>query len=113
MIHVNLTGVGCFIGALNERAGLYYNRASARLAIWERGVLTTPLFAASIPHPDRAELLTSPETLRYKSYLRRGDTTAAIATLARDGLSIKQIVRAVSFFRQTLRGARTDLFHTR
>lgn len=102
--------MGCFIGALNERAGLYYNRASARLAIWERGVLTTPLFAASIPH---AELLTSPETLRYKSYLRRGDTTAAIATLARDGLSIKQIVRAVGFFRQTLRGARTDLFHTR
>ncbi|SDH88999.1 Transposase [Bradyrhizobium sp. Rc2d] len=63
------------------------------------------------------ELLTSVEKLRYESYLRREDTNAAIAKLARDGLSIKQIVRRLghsrNLVRQTLRGGRTDVFHTR
>ena len=63
------------------------------------------------------ELLTSAEKLRYESYLRREDTNAAIAKLARDGLSIKQIVGRLghsrNLVRQTLRGGRTDVFHTR
>jgi transposase len=63
------------------------------------------------------ELLTSAEKLRYESYLRREDTNTAIAKLARDGLSIKQIVRRLghsrNLVRQTLRGGRADVFRSR
>jgi transposase len=63
------------------------------------------------------ELLTSAERLRYKSYMRREDTNTVIVTLARDGMSIKQIVRRLghsrNLVRQILRGGRTDMFQTR
>jgi transposase len=63
------------------------------------------------------ELLTSAERLRYKSYMRREDTNTVIVTLARDGMSIKQIVRRLGhsrdLVRQISRGGRTDVFQTR
>lgn len=49
--------------------------------------------------------------------MRREDTNTVIVTLARDGMSIKQIVRRLghsrNFVRQILRGGRTDMFQTR
>jgi transposase len=63
------------------------------------------------------QLLTSAEKLRYESYLRREDTNTAIVALAKNGISIKQIVRRLghsrNLVRQTLRGGRTDVFQTR
>jgi transposase len=62
-------------------------------------------------------LLTSAEKLQYESYLRREETNAAIIALARDGASIKQIVRRLghsrNLVRQVLRGQRTDVFQRR
>ena len=62
-------------------------------------------------------LLTSAEKLQYEGYLRRKDTNAAITALARDGLSIKEIVRRTGHsrkqVRQVTRGERTDVFRIR
>jgi len=62
-------------------------------------------------------LLTSAEKLQYESYLRREETNAAIGALAREGLSIRQIVRRVghsrNLVRQVLRGERTEVFPSR
>lgn len=62
-------------------------------------------------------LLTAAEKLQYEGYLRREDTSAAILTLAKDGIAIKEIVRRTGhsrkLVRQTVRGERTDIFRTR
>ena len=62
-------------------------------------------------------LLTSAERLQYEGFLRREDTTRQIMALKEAGHSIKQIVRRTrhsrKLVRQTVRGARGDVFRVR
>jgi hypothetical protein len=59
-------------------------------------------------------LLTAAERLQYEGYLRREQTNAAITALAKDGVTIKEIVRRTGhsrgLVRQVLRGQRNDVF---
>lgn len=63
------------------------------------------------------DLLTAAERIQYEGYLRREDANAAILGLARDGLSIKEIVRRTGhsrgLVRRILRGQRSDVFRVR
>jgi hypothetical protein len=62
-------------------------------------------------------LLTAAERLQYEGYLRREQTNAAIMALAKDGVTIKEIVRRTGHSRglvhQVLRGHRHDVFRSR
>ena len=62
-------------------------------------------------------LLTAAERVQYEGYLHREDTNTAILALAKDGLSIKEIVRRTGhsrgLVRRVLRGERSDVFRTR
>jgi transposase len=64
-----------------------------------------------------ADLLTAAERLQYEGYLRREEANAAINGLAKDGLSIKEIVRRTGhsrgLVRAILRGRRSDVFRAR
>jgi Transposase len=63
------------------------------------------------------ELLTSADRLQHDGYLRREEANAAIMAMAKDGVSIKQIVRQTGHSRKTvrqvIRGARADVFRSR
>jgi transposase len=63
------------------------------------------------------DLLTAAERLQYEGYLRREDTNAAIMAIAREGVSIKEIVRRTGYsrglVRRILRGERSDVFRLR
>ncbi|WP_210163398.1 transposase [Niveispirillum irakense] len=58
-------------------------------------------------------LLTAAERLQYEGYLRREDTNNAIQQLAKDGISIKEIVRRTGhsrgLVRKILRGQAADI----
>jgi transposase len=62
-------------------------------------------------------LLTCAERLRYQGYLRRQDAYAAIATLVKDGVPLKEVARRTghsrNHVRQISRGGGTDVFRTR
>lgn len=62
-------------------------------------------------------LLTSAELRQYDGWVRRGEENAAILTLAKAGVSIKEIARRMSrsrlIIRQIVRGGRTDIFRSR
>ncbi len=63
------------------------------------------------------KLLTAAERLQYEGYLRREQTNAAIMAFAKDGATIKEIVRRTGhsrgLVRQVLRGQRNDVFRLR
>jgi hypothetical protein len=63
------------------------------------------------------DLLTADETIQYEGYLRREETNAVILGLAKDGVTIKEIVRRTGYSRglarKILRGERSDVFRVR
>ncbi|HMG49064.1 MAG TPA: ISL3 family transposase [Inquilinus sp.] len=63
------------------------------------------------------DLLTAAERIQYEGYLHREDTNAAILGLAKDGVTIKEIVRRTghsrNLVRRVLRGQRSDVFRVR
>ena len=63
------------------------------------------------------KLLTAAERLQYEGYLRREETNAAILSLSKNGLPIKQIVRQTGhsrkLVRHVIRGECNDVFRTR
>ena len=75
--------------------------------------IRTAIGAATINH----DLLTAAERIQYEGYLRREDSNAAILGLAKDGVTIKEIVRRTGcsrgLVRRVLRGQRSDVFRAR
>jgi transposase len=63
------------------------------------------------------KLLTAAEKLQYDGYLRREETNAVILGMAKEGASIKEIVRRTGHSRKLVRnvarGLRIDVFRTR
>lgn len=71
-------------------------------------------FGAMIINP---ALLTAAERLQYEGYLHREEANASVLTIAKDGASIKEIMRRTghsrSLVRRILRGERSDVFRVR
>jgi transposase len=63
------------------------------------------------------ELLSAAERIQYEGYIRREEANVAILGMAKDGLSIKEIVRRTGhsrgLIRRILRGQRSDVFRVR
>jgi len=62
-------------------------------------------------------LLTAAERIQYEGYLRREEENTAVLSLAKDGITIKEIVRRTGqsrgLVRRILRGQRSDVFRSR
>jgi transposase len=62
-------------------------------------------------------LLTAAERIQYEGYLRREEENAAILSLAKEGLTIRDVVRRTGLsrglVRRILRGQRSDMFRVR
>lgn len=63
------------------------------------------------------ELLTAAERIQYQGYLRREEINAVVHNLAKDGVTIKEIVRRTGhsrgLVRKVLRGQHSDVFRPR
>jgi len=63
------------------------------------------------------DLLTAAERIQYEGYLRREEANAVILGLAKEGITIKEIVRRTGhsrgLVRRMLRGQRSDVFRVR
>lgn len=63
------------------------------------------------------DLLTAAERIQYEGYLRREDANAMILGLAKEGVTIKEIVRRTGhsrgLVRKVVRGQRSDIFRVR
>jgi hypothetical protein len=66
---------------------------------------------------DQSRLLTAAEKLQYEGYLRREETNGAILAMAKEGATIREIVRRTGYSRgltrKVLRGQRSDVFRVR
>ena len=98
-----------------DRWHLMENASTAFLDAVRRSMrqIRTAIGATTI----NAELLTCAERLRYQGYLRRQDAHAAITTLVKDGVPLKEIARRTghsrNHVRRISRGGGTDVFRTR
>jgi transposase len=98
-----------------DRWHLLENASRAFLEAVQKSMrqIRTAIGAATI-NPD---LLTAAEQIQYEGYIRREEANAAIFGLAKDGLSIKEIVRRTGhsrgLIRRILRGQRSDVFRVR
>jgi len=98
-----------------DRWHLMENASAAFLgAIKQSMRLIRKAFGTGIVDP---ALLTSAETRQYDGWVRREDENAVVLALAKDGVSIKEIVRRTGksrgIVRQIVRGGRTDVFRSR
>ncbi|GLK82781.1 hypothetical protein GCM10017653_08500 [Ancylobacter defluvii] len=63
------------------------------------------------------DLLTAAERIQYEGYLHREETNMAILELAKEEVTIKEIVRRTGYsrglVRRVIRGQRSDIFRTR
>ena len=77
------------------------------------GQIRTAIRAATI----NPELLRAAERIQYEGYVRREEANAVIVGMAKEGLSIKEIVRRTGhsrgLIRRILRGQRSDVFKVR
>jgi transposase len=98
-----------------DRWHLMENASAAFLDVMRR-MMTAIRRAVGTTVVDRA-LLTCAERIQYDGYLRRRQTDAAIARLAKSGLGIKAIGRRLGcsrkMIRQVPRGGRSDVFRCR
>src|SRR5271166_4993709 len=98
-----------------DRCHLMENASHAFLDAVRKSMrqIRSAIGAATI-NPD---LLTAAEKLQYEGYLRREETNAAILAMAKEGATIKEIVRSAGYsrglVRKVLRGQRSDVFRVR
>jgi transposase len=93
---------------MENASAAFLDAVRRRMAAIRRAIGTTIVDAG---------MLTCAERLQYDGYLRRVQTSAAIARLAKDGMAIRAIVRRTGCSRKTvrrvLRGERSDMFRSR